>query len=180
MKSEFEVRIDLKKLPLSRTSVRAMRHLDHYDAVILTSKNAKKFFMQELRQRCLPRPRRIIQVGPRADLLTFELKGQRILFPRSKIAPFAIVRKLRAKGVTVRVMPLYTVKGVPLSRTEKKQLLSGAIKRLYIKSPSGAEGLLRHFRGKERTVVLSIRVRCIGKTTARTARQTGFRHVSIR
>jgi uroporphyrinogen-III synthase len=180
MKREFEVRLELKKILLSRTSISALRHLERYDAVLLTSRNAKRFFMEELRRRHLKEPRHIIQVGPRNELLTFDLKGKKLLFPRSEFAPADIVRKLRAKGATVRTVPLYTVKRARLSKQEKKLLLSGKITSLYVKSPSGVQGLLRYFRGRERAAVLTIPVRCIGETTALAARSAGFRHVSIR
>ena len=108
-----------------------------------------------------------------------DLKGKRILFPRSVLAPFDIVRKLRAKGTIVRAFALYTTYGAPLSAAEKKRILGGRIQRLYFKSPSGIHGFLRQFRAGERQRVLALPVRCIGETTAKAARATGFRRVSV-
>jgi uroporphyrinogen-III synthase len=179
MKGELEVRVALERLPLSRASVRTLQHLDRYDAVIFTSKNATNFFIQEIR-RHRQKPPRIIQVGPRGDLLKVDLRGQRVLFPRSAIAPFDIVRKLRARGTVVRVVALYTAKGVPLSGSQKKRLLNGDIRQLYFKSPSGVQGFVRQFRGKDRVTIFSISARCIGRTTATAARKAGFRKVFIR
>jgi len=181
MKGEFEVRIILEQLPLSRTSVEALRTSDRYDAIVFTSNHARAFFMQELRRRrfALPKRSRIIQVGPRADLLKFDLKNKRVLFPRSAIAPFDVVRALRTRGATVRVIPLYTAKGAPLSQAQKNKLLQGKVKQLYFKSPSGVRGFLGQFRGKGREVVRSIAARCIGATTARAARDAGMKKVSM-
>jgi uroporphyrinogen-III synthase len=181
MKGEFEVRVIVKRLPLSPASVNALRRLDRYDAIIFTSKHARAFFVQELQRRNISLPRdRVIQVGPRNDLLKKALKGKRILFPRSALAPSDVIRKLRALRSTVHVIPLYTAEGKPLSRVEKKRLQERAIEQLYFKSPSGIRGLLRQFRGAAREHILSIPARCIGETTAAAARKAGFKKVFIR
>jgi uroporphyrinogen-III synthase len=181
MKGGFEVRVVLKRLPLSRASVAALKHLDRYDAILFTSKNARRFFMQELRRRRFAPPRsRIIHVGPRRDLMKFHINGKRVLFPRSAIAPSDIVRALRARDTIVRVIPFYTTKGAPLSRAQKDRLLQGKVKRLYFKSPSGIRGLLAQFRGRDREAIRSIPARCIGATTAVAAREAGFKRVFIR
>ena len=118
MVRRFEARITLARLPLSPQAVRALRKLEQYDLIVFTSKNARRFFMQALRE-CrisLPKKSRIVQVGPRTDLLKLPVKNKRILFPRSAIAPYDIVRQLRARGASVRVIPLYTARGAALSR----------------------------------------------------------------
>jgi uroporphyrinogen-III synthase len=181
MKGELEVRVVVKRLPLSPTSVGALRHLERYDVIVFTSKYARAFFEQELQRRGISLPRdRVIQVGPRNDLLKKALKGKRILFPRSALAPPEIIRKLRAMRSIVHVIPLYTAEGKPLSSVEKKRLQQGSIEQLYFKSPSGISGFLSQFRGRERTAVLSIPARCIGETTASAARKSGFKKVFIR
>lgn len=171
-----------KRIPLSPTSIQALRNFDRYDLIVFTSKNAKKFFAQELKERHtkLPRHIHVIQVGPRVDLLKFPLSGKRILFPHSALAPYDIVRKMRARGAMVRVVPLYTAYGMPLSQVEKKSLLAGRIEKLYFKSPSGIDGLLRQVSRSERKIVLAIPVLCIGETTSKAARKAGFRQVSIK
>lgn len=181
MKGEFEARVVFEKIALSRASIHALRHLERFDAILFTSNYARASFEKEIRRRHVAPPRcRSIQVGPRGDLLRFDFKGKRLLFPRSELAPVDIVRALRARGAVVRTMPLYTAKGAILTRAQRKDLLDGTIKRLYLKSPSGAHGLLRQFRGHERTVVLDIPARCIGETTAAAARNAGFKKVFIR
>jgi uroporphyrinogen-III synthase len=181
MRGEFEVRVVVKPLPLSRAAVNALQHLERYDVLIFTSKRARAFFEQELQKRGISLPRdRVIQVGPRNDLLKKALTGKRILFPRSAIAPSDVIRKLRAIRSIVHVIPLYTAEGKPLSHAEKKRLQQGSVRQLYFKSPSGIHGLIRQFRGSVRTRMLSIPARCIGETTAAAARKAGFKKVFIR
>jgi uroporphyrinogen-III synthase len=182
MKKLLEIRIKTTRIPLSHTSIQALRNLDRYDLIVFTSKNARKFFAQELTERhiALSRRIRIIQVGPRNDLLKFSLKDRWILFPRSALAPYDIVRHLRARDAVVRVIPLYTAHSIPLSRKHKESILRGEIGALYFKSPSGVTGLLRQFRKKERRIVQNIPVQCIGKTTATAARAAGFKRVSVK
>ena len=179
MARRFEARITLARLPLSPQAVRALRKLKQYDLIVFTSKNARRFFMQALRERriSLPKKSRIVQVGPRTDLLKLPVKNKRILFPRSAIAPYDIVRQLRARGASVRVIPLYTARGAPLSRAKKEELLQGKIKKLYFRSPSGITGLLKQFRGSKKKTILAIPAHCIGETTARAARAAGFKKV---
>lgn len=180
MKGEFGAGITLRRIPLSRASVDALRHIDRYDSVVCTSKHAVSFFEEELRRRRFAPPRsRIVRVGPRNDLLKLDFKGKRILFPRSSLAPFDVVRALRRKGAVVRVIPLYEPKGVPLSRAQKANLLNGTTKQLYFKSPSGIHSLLKQYRGPHRNMVLALPARCIGATTAQAARKAGFKRVFI-
>jgi len=181
MKNVFTVGIKTIRIPLSRASTSALRNLDRYNVIAFTSKNARRFFTQELKERhlTLPRDIRIIQVGPRHDLLKSPLKARRILFPRSTRAPYDIIRRLRARGAIVRPLLLYTAHGIPLSPTQKMSLLQGKIDSLYFKSPSGVTGFLEQFRGKDKEIVQHISARCIGKTTAQAARAAGFKHISI-
>lgn len=182
MKNEIRVKVKLNRIPLFHASISALRDLDRYDHVVFTSKNARKFFGQTLKesQITFPYRNRIIQVGQRSDLLKFSFKNKRILFPRSTVAPYDIVRRLRRKGAVVRVIPLYTASGVPLSDAQKNFLLKKKVSQLYFKSPSGVKGLLRQLRSKNRKMLLAIPARCIGRTTALTAKKAGFKQVFIR
>lgn len=182
MGQTLEIRVEFERLPLSRGAADSLGHLSRYDAIVFTSKNAERFFVQELRARGIARPKHIlyIRVGPRADLLKLELKSKRILFPRSALAPHDIVKKLRARGVQVRTLTLYTSYGKKLSRTERKKIFSGAIEAFYFKSPSGISGLLRQLRPAEKEIVRMIPAICIGVTTASAARTSGWKKVSIK
>lgn len=181
MNTILKVEVVLKRRPLSRRAVQALYALSRYDRIVFTSKNARQFFVQTLRERgiALPEPRQVVQVGPRATLLTLPLKGKRILFPRSAAAPHDIVRRLRARGTVVRTLQLYSTKGSPLTPTQRRALLVGVTKKLYFKSPSGVSGLLRQLSRKDRHQVLGLPACCIGETTAGAARRAGFKKVII-
>ncbi|MDO8518008.1 MAG: uroporphyrinogen-III synthase [bacterium] len=182
MQKTLEIRVEVHRLPLSRASIVALRNLNRYDLVVCTSKNARKFFAVELKERRVQPAQRttIIQVGPRRDLLKFPIDNMHILFPRSALAPYDIVRQLRARGAVVRVIPLYTTDSVPLSPPQKESLLRGEVARLAFKSPSGVHGLVGQLEKKEREVVFRIPAQCIGYTTARAAREAGFKKISIK
>jgi uroporphyrinogen-III synthase len=107
------------------------------------------------------------------------VRGMRILFPRSAIAPSDVVRMLRASGAVVTVMPLYTSSPAPLSANEKRKILTGIYTTLFFKSPSGVRGLLSHFTKIEALAVRARTAQCIGPTTARAARAAGFAKVSL-
>ncbi len=172
----FEVRITTSPL-----SVRLPK-LERYDLIVFTSKNAQKFFTLALHKykTKIPKHARVVRVGPRAELLKLELKNKKILFPRSDLAPFAIIRQLRARGAQVRVLPLYTTDAVLLTKKQKESLLEGAYRELYFKSPSGVTGFLQQFNRIQQKQLLSIPALCIGTTTASAAKAAGFKKVSIR
>ncbi len=170
------------RIPLSLTSIQVLRNLDSYDRIAFTSKNAVRFFKEILREYKIqwPHQSRIIQVGPRADLLNVAKRGMRIVFPRSAIAPHDIVKRLRARGIIVQTVPIYTTVPVPLTVAQKKSLVDGRISHLYFKSPSGVNGLLKLLPKKERAIALTIPALCIGKTTAHAARSAGWKKVSVK
>ena len=180
MARTLKVQVEVCRVPLSRASLNAIRNIDRFDFVVFTSKNARIFFRQLLRERRIRKPHvPIISVGPRCDLLTFNIDNKRLLFPRSTIAPSNILRKLRARGAIVRTIPLYCAHGVPLSQRDKTALASGDISKLYFRSPSGVSGFLRQLQGKLRKKVLRLPAECIGETTAASARHAGFTRVSV-
>lgn len=179
MSKTFEANIELERLPLTTAAALALQHVDRYDLVVFTSKNAKRFFDDILRERRIapPSAARIRIVGPRNDLLKLAARDKRILFPRSSVAPFDIVRKLRARGASVRALALYTTRGAVLQKIEKEKLLRGDYAALYFKSPSGVQGFLRQFTPPQRRMLQLIPARCIGPTTAKAAREAGFAKV---
>jgi uroporphyrinogen-III synthase len=182
MDKTLAVQVRVRRLPLSRAPARALAHLSRYDLITFTSKHAEAFFLRELRERRLARPPRgrMVRVGPRDDLLKLAVSNKHILFPRSAIAPSDIVRRLRARGASVRIVPLYTTEGVPLSKNRKMALAKGFYTRLTFRSPSGVHGLMVQLSKKERVMARRIPVQCIGPTTARAARKAGFKRVSVK
>jgi uroporphyrinogen-III synthase len=179
--STLEIGVDIVPLPLTKHALQALRSADTYDHVIFTSKNAEGIFLSKLRKlKSTVDKKMMIRVGPRKELLNLPLQGKRVLFPRSALAPFDIVRKLRKNGVVVRTVRLYTAHGKKLSSHERNALLSHKVDRLYFKSPSGIEGLLRQIPRKERQMVLKIPALCIGETTAKAARRAGWNNIQVK
>jgi uroporphyrinogen III methyltransferase / synthase len=201
----MQIRVTRQKL--SPAAIRALTHIEEFDWIIFTSKNAVVFFIQELRERGIEIPKkssvRIAAVGPETatalkkvplavrfvpkfftvlDLVQSipTLEGRRILFPRSANASKEAIQTLRARGARVRVLPLYTTAAVALSRPIKKALVSGEYTKLVFTSPSGVMGLMRQLTTSEQKIAQVIPVQCIGPTTAATARAAGFKKVTIR
>ncbi len=175
----LKVFVDIVPLPLSAGNVRILRRANKFDRIVFTSKNAQKIFEVALRKLCIPLPRKkIVRVGPRKDLLKLGLRGKRVLFPRSALAPFDIVRKLRACGTIVIPITLYTARGRKLTARDKRSLLSRKVERIYFKSPSGIDGLLRQIPRILHPLIKNIPTLCIGETTAKAARKAGFKKVS--
>jgi uroporphyrinogen-III synthase len=177
----FEARVRLARLLLSQNTVKALRNLSRYDLIVFTSKNARQFFFEELQKRHIapPSTSKIKIVGPRAELLKLQDKNKRrILFPRSAVAPFDIVKQLRKKGAVVRPLLLYTVRDVPVSAKERQDIVGGKYSHLSFRSPSGVRGLLKHFSPTERTKLLKLAVLSIGPTTTAAAKRAGFRRIS--
>lgn len=178
--STLEIGVDIIPLPLSKYAARVLCQADSYDHIVFTSKHAERIFRSRLRRlHSSVKGKKMIRVGPRNDLLKLHLRG-RVLFPRSALAPFDIVRKLRAQGVVVTTVRLYTARGKKLSSRDRNALLSKKIDRLYFKSPSGIDGLLRQIPHKDRNVVLKIPALCIGETTEKAARKAGWKQVTIK
>ncbi len=178
----FDVQVVTSLLSLSGGALRALHDVGAYDYVICTSKNAEVQLRKRLDALHIQTKQklRILRVGPRADLLKLPLKGKRVLFPRSNLAPYDVVKELRRQGVVVHTVKLYTSKGARLSDKQRRALLTGDVDQLYFKSPSGIAGLLKQFREKNRTRIKKIPALCIGKTTADAAKQAGWKKVSIK
>lgn len=181
MSKTLVVRVRTEPLPLSPANISVLRSLERYDLIAFTSKNARRIFSDWLRKQgiILPKTVHILQVGPRSDLLKFKVEGKRILFPRSSVAPYDIVHKLRKRGAVVRVVPLYTAHAIPLTRAERTVLRQGTYSVISFSSPSGVSGFLAQLNREERVIALRLPARCIGPTTARAARAAGFKNVRV-
>jgi uroporphyrinogen-III synthase len=201
----FEAKVDVTRRRLSASAARSLIDIETYDILLFTSKHAVAFFMAELDERkiALPKKKYIGAVGPvtakaahafdlsvhvipevpTADDLIEKLgdvKGKRILFPRSAIASRELINKLHSRGAFTTVLPLYTATGTLLSIKEKNELLAGAFDWLVFKSPSGMRGLLKQFTHYERYTLQEIPVVCIGPTTEAAAIKAGFKKVKRR
>ncbi len=177
----LEISVDIIPLPLTPMQMRTITQCERYDFIVYTSKHAQEIFELILKKQRIRVPKRkIIRVGPRQDLLKIDLKGKRVLFPRSALAPFDIIRKLRDRDVSVTPLAIYTAQGKALSTRERKDLFSGQVDELYFKSPSGIDGLLGQIPRTLHRTIKTIPALCIGKTTAHAAREKGWKKVSIK
>lgn len=204
MSKTLEIEVRTEPRTLSRRALHALTHLERYAWIIFTSRHAVRYFLRHLRalHATMPKQPRIAAVGPvtaaalrkaqlRPDLISSRrtvddtirllgrVKNQRILFPRSAIAPQAPVRKLRARGARVTIIPLYDTRAVPISRAVRSAVMSGKYTRILLKSPSGVRGIARQLRGDEKAMVLNMPAYCIGPTTAQAAKASGFKNVFI-
>lgn len=118
------------------------------------------------------------------------LKGKRILFPRSAIAPFEPVRALRDRGARVTVIHLYTTISARIPRRRMEPIEKGKANYLVFMSPSSIAGFMKNAQGHgkgngnadgkgadARKVLQTIRnipAVCIGPLTATAARRFGF------
>lgn len=197
----------LKLSPTDRVHLKNLE-LGRYDWILFTSKNSVEFFVKELHVRTLPPSVRIAAVGPetahalkragiRVDLIpkefsakhivqaldragrsTGDLKGKRILFPRSAIAPMEPVRALRERGARVSVMHLYTTIPARIPRKLMRPIKKGDADHLVFMSPSGIAGLMKNVRGNDaKKAVRNIPVVCIGPLTATAARRFKFKKI---
>lgn len=203
MNKVFEMRVETRPLPLSRAAANALARAEDYDWILFTSKHAVEYFSRrtDARRLIALKETLVAAVGPataraarKVGLRTIvvpklftvhqlikslgRVRGARILFPRSAIADRNAPRALRARGAHVRVVPLYTTKPAPLSSVQKSNLLRGKYSGIGFRSPSGIRGLLRQFKGAEKSIILKIPAYCIGPTTARAARAIGFKDVT--
>ncbi len=205
MRKILEIHIQVVRENLSPRTVHILARIEKYDWIFFTSKNAVITFAQELKERqiAMPLSPNIAAVGPATAQTLRRLKlsvhsipkrftshdlirsigsiaDMCILFPRSAIANYDVVRELRARGARVSAISLYTSVVKPLPKTTLRALLTGTYTQIIFKSPSAVHGLIKQLSKKERLTVLKISAQCIGPTTARAARSVGFTRVFVK
>jgi len=205
MQDVLEVDIRVSKKNLSPKSASVIRKIESFDWILFTSKNAVIFFVKELTNRTLsisPKTR-IGAVGKETALALQQaglpvhlvpkkhtvknlikslgnISSQKILYPRSTIAPFESVQMLRSRGAIVHGLPLYETHAKKVSILTKKNLLEGNYVSLVLKSPSGVKGFLKQLSPSEKQAALLLPVLCMGPTTAQASRIAGFKKVSLK
>jgi hydroxymethylbilane synthase len=108
------------------------------------------------------------------------LPGDRILLPRADIADTRVPDLLRARGATVDEVVAYrTVEAPSSSRVALRAAFAdGPFSAIVFASGSAIRGLLGLLTPAERRIALRSTACCIGPTTARVARESGFAHVA--
>lgn len=181
----------------------AIADIERYDWIIFTSTNAMAPFWERLKAagkdaRALANAH-IGAIGPKtaakletigllADFMpnTYvaeavvaqigDVRGQRILLPRSHIARAALVEGLAAKGATVNEVTTYrTVAGAP-SDAAWQRLQAGQIDVATFTASSTVRNFIEMLDGDDAGAILDTAVvACIGPITAGTAREHGIR-----
>ena len=178
-----------------------------YDWIVFTSANAVQFFFERLSglgydARILPGVR-LGAVGKataqaladyhlQADFVPSrftgldwaaevgDLHGQRVLLPRSEIAPPDLVQALQAKGAQVETVIAYSVAAAEPDPQVLQELLEGRLDVVVFFSPSavrGLTGMLEPACGHEQalTILNRLTIACVGPTTASAAQKAGLR-----
>ncbi len=184
----------------------AIDAIESYQWVIFTSANAVRFFFERLKNRgkdirllkgvsiCAVGPKTaesIEQYGLRADLIPSEfkaegvlaalggvnLKGQKFLIPRAKVAREIIADKLRELGAEVTVATAYeNVK--PTSDVERirKLFQEKKIAAVTFTSSSTVHNFVEILGQKEyKSLLDGVTIACIGPVTAKTAEEFGMK-----
>ena len=175
----------------------AIRGLDGYDWLVLTSANAAHAVANAAGAR-LPKTLRLASSGPAttaviralfpdtpvtaqatsrfgspglADALQFvDVKGARILLPVSDRSPAAIGETLRGRGANVDVVVAYRTVTAEAAGPDLRAALDGGVDVVTFASPSAVEAFVRLW-GTPRDVPAVV----IGPTTAAAARARGLR-----
>jgi uroporphyrinogen-III synthase len=180
---------------------RALRRLGDYDWVIVTSANGARACIRRARSLGVDpgaAPTRWAAVGPAtarvlrragvavamtpsrflteaiADELR-DVRGQRILLPRTEAAPPSLAEALRSRGAAVDEVAAYrTVLAPARSRSRLRALVDGrGIDTVIFTSASTVRGLLR-LLGDRRDALRQMEIACIGPVTAAAVHQEGF------
>lgn len=200
--------IRIKKKALDAASIAALKDIESYDYLLVTSPHAAEFFGDALRDLWIRKPLgmkvaavgsstaralsaigfapHIIPRGSGVNALVRELKdvrGKKILFPRSASAPQEAIDTLRAGGAIVTPVTLYTTTPLAAGKKVFENAFKDAatdIAYVIFMSPSGVEGFAKNLHGnilKEH--VLALRALAIGPTTAAAVKYAGFQHITI-
>jgi uroporphyrinogen III methyltransferase / synthase len=108
-----------------------------------------------------------------------DIAGQRILLPRTDIAPETLARGLRERGAIVdEVMAYRTVmtdSSHPLAQHIRALLEHDGIDIITFTSSSTVRGLVAALNHKSEIINLKSKIACIGPITAKTAQELGLR-----
>jgi uroporphyrinogen-III synthase len=180
----------------------ALRRLDEYDWVVVTSANGARACGARARALgvALGRARaRWAAIGPATaralrvagvipamtpsrfltDAIAEEIPlatGNRVLLPRTEAAPPGLTQALRRRGAVIDEVAAYrTVLAPPRSRARVQALVGGGhLDAVVVTSPSTVRGLVR-LLGEGRGALRRVRIACIGPVTAAAVVEEGLR-----
>ncbi len=196
--------IEIIRLSL-RPLIKALKRLDEYDGVVLTSVPGAEFFVEGLRQtsgaRRVARKITVGAVGPAtgwvlqkhglrpsvipsqfggtelANILKVR-KGSRWLFPRALNGLDHLPSVLKNRGANVKVVSVYKTVPVALSSKMVKRLMAEKGHLMVMcTSPSTVEYFLKGFSPRERRHIREARFVSIGPTTTAALRRRGISRI---
>ncbi len=197
----IEIRPPRSYQPLDR----ALRRIDRYDWLILTSVNGvRPFFSRMGKLRLSRRSLRhlhVAAIGPATKmeverrglrvhvmpreyvaeavvrLLRSRVKGKRVLLVRAKVARDVLPKALRRAGAKVEVVEAYQTVAPPRSRQLLRKVLRDRRPNwvTFTSSSTARNFALLVGAGRLRAVLEGIRVAAIGPVTSRTLREMGLR-----
>jgi uroporphyrinogen III methyltransferase/synthase len=178
----------------------ALNNLSQYDGLIFTSVNGVRFFADRLKaiEQDIRELKgiRIFTIGPktaeavrdlgiRVDVVPENfvaesliesienIKGQRFLLPRAKVAREILPEQLRKMGAVVDVVPAYqTILPSPSTSALEKRLKEGSIDVITFTSSSTVKNFLTLMGDKSE--IKKAKIACIGPITAKTAQDAGL------
>jgi|GEM_PF-1805055 len=189
--------------PLSVESKRALAAIETYDFLFFTSVQAVQYFRTVYKKKIPKTFPRVATVGPAtaaacraagmkvsfvpkqftvADLVQIvpDIRGAKILFPRSNIAPREVVIAMRKKGALVKTIPLYRTVRVRTPRYKLDALFKKHIDCITFMSNSSVQSFAASLTTRAlKTRAYELAAVCIGPRTADGARKAGFTRVVI-
>ena len=197
--------IEVREIPLSPASLASLKDIAQYDYIFFTSGHAVKIFGALVKGLRIKKPSGLkvvavgrmtaslcARIGFKADIIPKEfnvenmvgrldnVRGKKILFPRSSIAPASTLKTLRSKGAIVRAIALYKTVPIRTDPASFKGIFADDADAVTFMSPSSIAGFVKNLQGTIlRKRAFEATALCIGPTTARAARKAGFRYIKI-
>jgi uroporphyrinogen-III synthase len=108
-----------------------------------------------------------------------DIKGKKILLPRSTIANPALTKQLEAKGAFVTNIPMYeTTYSTGQNKAFEKLVQNKQIICITFTSPSTVDGFMHSLQNEQiEEKVLSLSILSIGPVTTKAAKQYGFKKI---
>jgi hydroxymethylbilane synthase len=181
-----------------------MANLSFIDWILFTSSNGVNYFMQVLDELHVPLPQKILigVVGDKTELAAKkyglpitckpkiftaehlandlpDIKGKKILLPRSSIGDKTFNTILEKRGANVIAMPIYktTLKKIMPTKV-RSHIKTNQIRCLTFASPSAVEGFIEMTGKQLGEKVLTLPVLSIGPITTKAVKKYGFKYIT--
>lgn len=184
-----------------------LKHIEDFDWIVFTSSNGVRFFREAFLamryDKAVLQKRKIAAVGSQTakeaeknklqvsfipsrftteDLAREmpDVKGKRILLPRSSIANPLLQKQLEEKGAIVVNIPIYKTAYITEEQSRLEKLIqNNKILCITFTSPSTVKGFIESIQSQTlRKKMLSIPVFSIGPVTTKAAKEYGFQSIT--